>query len=199
MSNVYFISDLHLGHDKIHEFAGEFRGGVKNVDEHSEWIIQQWNSVVKKQDLVFVTGDVCFNKKYLHQLKMLKGSKHLIFGNHDKESLGEYLKYFNKVHGFMKYKGEAWLSHSPIHPQSLRGLFNVHGHVHQNSLDDLRYINISVEALNGRPVSWEMLKTIMDERRLLIRSMQKAQQAPSITNVLTAATTGTSRKDDIED
>lgn len=199
MSQVLFISDLHLGHDKIHEFAGPFRGNCQNVDEHSEYIIDAWNSVVNKHDLVYVLGDVCFKKEYLAQMKRLKGTKHLIVGNHDKFPIAEYLKYFNKIHGFQKHKGEAWLSHSPIHPQSLRHLFNIHGHVHQNSLDDLRYINVSVEALNGRPVSWEMLKIMMDERRLLIRSMQKAQQEPSITNVLTAATSGTSVVNDSED
>jgi calcineurin-like phosphoesterase family protein len=199
MSKVLFISDLHLGHDNIHKFSAGFRGTCTNVDEHSEYIIDSWNSVVNKHDLVYVNGDVCFNKDYLDQLKRLKGTKHLILGNHDKFSLAEYAKYFNKIHGFMKYKGEAWLSHAPIHAQSLRGLFNIHGHVHQNSLDDLRYINISVEALNGRPVSWEMLKTIMDERRLLIRSTQKAQQEPSITNVLTAVTTENLDVNDSED
>jgi calcineurin-like phosphoesterase family protein len=199
MSKVLFISDLHLGHDKIHEFAAGYRGNCKNVDEHSEYIIEQWNSVVTKHDLVYVNGDVCFKKEYMPQLTKLNGTKHLILGNHDKFSLAEYLKYFNKIHGFSKYKGQAWLSHAPVHPQSLRGLFNIHGHVHQNSLDDLRYINISVEALNGRPVEWEMLKIIMDERRLLIRSTQKMQQEPSITNVLIAATSATSKESDSED
>lgn len=176
MSKVHFISDLHLGHASICNFSGELRGNSKTVEEHDNYIIESWNSVVTKQDLVYVLGDVCLHKNSLAKIWKLKGSKHLILGNHDEFSLNEYLKYFNKVHGFMKYKGSAWLSHAPIHPGSLRNKFNIHGHVHQNSVDDLRYINVSVEALNGKPVSWEMIQTIMEDRRALIKLNDKLSE-----------------------
>jgi calcineurin-like phosphoesterase family protein len=173
MSCTRFISDLHLGHDKIHVFSGEFRGGVKSLEEHDAWIVEQWNSVVSKHDLVMVQGDVCFDKSKMHLLKKMRGSKHLIIGNHDKFSLKTYLEYFDKVHGFMKYKGQAWLSHAPVHVQSLRGKFNIHGHVHQASVDDLRYINVSVEAVGGRPISWDDLQMLMEDRRALIKMTKR--------------------------
>jgi len=155
MSKVYFISDLHIGHKRICEFSGPMRGNCITVEEHDAWIIEQWNSRVTKHDLVWILGDVCFDKTKLDTLKKLRGSKHLILGNHD-EFLVEYPKYFNKIHGFLKYKG-AWLSHAPIHPDELRGKVNIHGHVHHKTVPDPRYISVCVEALNGIPVSWEEL------------------------------------------
>lgn len=164
MSKVRFISDLHIGHGKIAEFSGQFRGGVTNVDEHDQWIIEQWNQVVTKQDLVIVLGDVCFDESRLPLFKKMRGNKHLLLGNHDKFTANKYLPYFNKIIGYQKYKGKAWLSHAPIHPGSLRGLFNIHGHLHQNTLPDPLYISVCVEAVGGRPISWDDLLKMMQER-----------------------------------
>ena len=164
MSNVFFISDLHLGHKNILKFSPT-RGGT-DMQSHSEWLVDQWNSVVTKQDLVWVLGDVCFDIKHMAYLKKMRGTKHLILGNHDLFSLQVYSEYFNKIHGFKKYKN-VWLSHAPIHAGSLRGIANIHGHLHQGKVTmfnlqgelvlDPRYHNVSVEQLNGVPVSLERL------------------------------------------
>ena len=60
MSNKWVISDLHFGHTNILKFAGDLRGGTTS-QEHDEWLITQWNSVVKKVDLVYVLGDAAMN------------------------------------------------------------------------------------------------------------------------------------------
>lgn len=52
---------------------------------------------------------------------------------------------FDEVHGLLKYK-EFWLSHAPLHPDELRGKNNVHGHVHTESVNDLQYLNVSVDS-----------------------------------------------------
>lgn len=154
MSSVRFIADLHLGHKRICEFSGEHRGGCKTVEEHDDWIIKQWNSVVTKRDTVWVLGDVCFDKTKLPLLKELRGNKHLILGNHDNFALEAYQPYFDKIHGFLKYKG-VWLSHAPVHPQELRGRPNIHGHNHHNIItDDPRYFCASVENIGGQPMEF---------------------------------------------
>jgi calcineurin-like phosphoesterase family protein len=159
VSKVYFISDLHLGHKRICEFSGPLRGDSTTVEEHDKFIVDQWNSVVTKNDLVWVLGDVCFDKAALPLLKQLKGSKHLVLGNHDEFTIQTYQLYFSKIVGFTKYKG-LWLSHAPIHPDELRGKINVHGHVHSKSIPDPRYVNVSVEVLNGKPISFEEISQI---------------------------------------
>lgn len=161
MSNVFFISDLHLGHKRILEFSPN-RGGI-TVDEHDEWIVTQWNSVVQKRDLVWVLGDVCFDPEKLYLLSAMKGQKYLVRGNHDKMDFRYYLNHFRDVYGLVKKYG-FWLSHAPVHPIELRGKRNIHGHVHNKSVIaedgglDERYINVCVEALNGVPMSLDQLR-----------------------------------------
>jgi len=159
MSKVFFISDLHLGHKKILEFEGKNRGDgrLTSVDEHDQWVVDQWNSVVTKRDLTWVLGDVCFDKTKLPLFKKMNGAKHLILGNHDEFPIADYLQYFNKIHGFMKYKG-VWLSHAPIHTDELRGKFNIHGHVHSKLPASSWHIPVCVEHCGGKPKSWEELQ-----------------------------------------
>lgn len=147
-----FISDLHFGHRRITQFAGEYRGNTTNVDEHDEWIIEQWNSTVGKRDPVYVLGDIAFNKEGLAKSLQLRGQKFLLLGNHDLFDSKVYEQYDWKVIGFKKYRG-YWLSHAPIHPEELRGHLNIHGHVHMNTIQDDRYVNVCVEAVNGNPLS----------------------------------------------
>ena len=156
MSNVYFISDLHVAHKKVMEFTPEYRHGdtwLENV--HS--IVCRWNTRVRKRDTVYVLGDVCMDKEYLEILGELQGTKYLVRGNHDMWNAKDYLQYFNDIFGIRTYKG-FWISHAPIHPAELRGRKNIHGHVHQQSIRnaygelDKRYINVSIETTDGAPV-----------------------------------------------
>ena len=163
--NYFAIGDLHFGHKSILQWSGQYRGGglLTTPEEHDEWIIERWNSVVTKRDFVYVLGDAAFNAKKLELLRRMRGQKALIRGNHDKQGTETYLKYFTGVYGLYNNFG-FWFSHAPIHPQELRGRRNVHGHCHHNfilgpdGLHDDRYINVSVEALLGVPVSIEELQ-----------------------------------------
>lgn len=160
-SNKYVISDLHLGHKNILKYSGPLRGGTTS-EEHDAWIIEQWNSVVRKSDLVYLLGDVAFNEEALKKVGRLKGQKLLVRGNHDVLSTNKYMPYFTNVHGLYSHRGVFWLSHAPIHPAELRGRFNIHGHVHQNSIlldnePDPRYINACVEMSYGIPQSLDEL------------------------------------------
>lgn len=162
MSKVFHIGDPHLGHKNILECSGGLRGG-STPKEHDDWFIDQWNSKVTKRDTVWVHGDVVFDRAVFPRLAELKGYKRLLLGNHDRFRVEEYLKYFNTIHGLVRYKG-YWLSHAPIHPDHLRGLKNIHAHLHKYvvrcggyGLPDKRYINVSVEQLNGIPVSRDEL------------------------------------------
>lgn len=151
----FVISDLHFDHKNIMSFTVGYRPQV-SLDEHNDWIVDQWNSVVPKSGLTLVLGDVSFSKEGLAHVARLNGTKHLLKGNHDQFKDKDYAQYFHKILRFRKKYG-FWYSHAPIHPCSLRGLKNIHGHVHQHSLDDDRYINVSVEALDGKPVNIDEL------------------------------------------
>lgn len=156
MSIVRYISDLHFGHKKICDFEGHNRGNSKTVDEHDEWVIAQWNSVVEKGDVTWVLGDVAFTSDGLKKMKRLNGIKNLVLGNHDKFSNDAYKIFFQKLYGFLKHEG-FWLSHAPIHVDSLRGHRNIHGHLHSQIINDDRYICVSIENLKGLPKTIEQL------------------------------------------
>lgn len=160
MSNVFFIADLHLGHKGILKWAGQYRNNPKTIEEHDEWIIQQWNSIVKPKDTVKVLGDVCWTKDSLKLLKGLRGNKHLILGNHDLFALEDYQEYFSYIHGFKKYKGYI-LSHCPIHDSEMIRWKNIHGHIHESPNKSDSHFCVSVEHLNGVPISFEEIKKRM--------------------------------------
>lgn len=170
MSNVFLVSDLHFGHKSIFKFQGHTRGGTTQ-DEHSQWIVNNWNSMIGKRDVVWVLGDFIFDKKHTKYVKQLNGQRHLIYGNHDKFSLTYYLKEcnFQTVHGFKKKSG-MWLSHCPIHSEELRGRLNVHGHKHNGVIRhgvfnrvDKRYYNVNIDTTNGLPTPLEVIKARQKE------------------------------------
>lgn len=154
--SVFFISDLHLGHENMAK-----KRGFSCADEMNEHIINSWNAVVCKRDMVFLPGDVTMEKKrYYPLLDKLNGDKTVILGNHDRrQDVTELLKYVNSVAGMMNYKSSVILTHCPVHPSELeyRYKYNIHGHVHENSLEDPRYINVSAEVVNYTPVEFSEL------------------------------------------
>lgn len=160
MSNIYHISDLHLGHKNILKFAKEFRGFATTVEEHDEILTDRIASKCNKRDRLFIHGDVAMDLNKLNLLNKCKAAKIMIRGNHDNFPLEEYLKVFDNVEGFARRK-QAWLSHAPIHPQELRNKINIHGHVHQQSILtgllklDQRYVNVCVENCGGVPVNYQ--------------------------------------------
>ena len=63
--NTFIISDTHLGHKSILQFE-PCRVSAMRIDgfeDHEEWIIHNWNSVVGPNDLVLCLGDFAFGKR----------------------------------------------------------------------------------------------------------------------------------------
>lgn len=160
MSNVFFIGDLHFGHRNIHKFRSEL--GLSSEEEHREFLIEKWNKVIGRRDVVWILGDACFKQELTPELQRLRGSKFLILGNHDVTA--EHFRHdVTKVCGFQKYKG-FWLSHAPIHPAELRGMPNIHGHVHNSTLEDTaNYFNASCENIGYQPISLDEIKKRMQD------------------------------------
>lgn len=169
----YVISDLHLGHEAILKYRTQF---ATLGDMH--WQIERnWNSAVTPQDKVYILGDVAFDKQSLSWLNSLNGKKILIKGNHDILPLKEYAKYFEDIRGAMEYKG-CILTHIPVHECQLeRFKLNIHGHMHDKTVQrdivvkiydddmnprfilkefvDTRYINVCCKQVNYTPVLLE--------------------------------------------
>lgn len=168
MSQVRFIADLHFGHVNM-----AVKRGFATVEEHDEHIIAQWNSVVHKQDLTYILGDVTMESaKSYPLLDRLNGRKKVVLGNHDMpRDIPELLKYVHSVSGLTRYKG-IWLSHCPVHPMELdhRVPRVIHGHIHENvvmksenygllerQVPDSRYHGVSCEQVDYTPKTLEQL------------------------------------------
>lgn len=168
MANIFLISDTHFGHSNILSFkrtdGSPLRPGFDGIKVHDLKLIENWNSVVGKQDKVYHLGDVGFtNFPYIKNIfDALNGTKVLIKGNHDNFKLSQYMQIFKDVRA--THVLDKWvLSHVPIHTQSLdRWKGNLHGHLHEhkvmwnnNADEDLRYVNLCVEHINYTPVPFE--------------------------------------------
>lgn len=147
MSQIRVISDIHYNH----KYMAALRG-FDSVDTMNESIMDIWNSTVNKKDVVWILGDVTMEKNNYNFLNSLKGLKKVVLGNHDMPQHAKHiLNYSNAISGAVKLRG-CILTHIPIHPVELRDFkYNIHGHVHENSLPDIRYINVSAEVLGYEP------------------------------------------------
>jgi len=159
----FIISDTHFGHTNIIRFKdndGNLIRPFDSVDQMDDFMVEKWNSVVRDVDRVYHLGDVAMNRRCLRTLERLKGRKILLRGNHDIFKLKDYIPYFEDIRGYKIFpKSGVILSHFPIHPRQFdlgdRWKLNVHGHLHQNVIDDNRYYNVSVERINYTPVNYD--------------------------------------------
>ncbi len=130
MRKIFITSDLHLGHSNIIKLCNR---PFKNVEEMDKTIINNWNKVVGKEDLVYVIGDFCFkgqNAEYY--LNQLNGSIILIKGNHDKYIKHEKLLSVKDYHELYFNNIKYVMFHYPI--ISWNGMYRnsvlLYGHVH---------------------------------------------------------------------
>ena len=157
---IRHISDLHLLHP-----AMALHRGFKGVDEHDEFIIDRWNSVVNKRDVTWVHGDLSMERLDLSILSRLNGKIRAILGNHERVNMNSNIhEYVISMHSLVKIKhkkyGRIWLSHCPVHPIELdtRVEMNIHGHIHEKyKIDDERYINVCVEVQDYTPKTLDQL------------------------------------------
>lgn len=158
----YFMGDLHFGHEKI--LAVRTKYGLRTIEEHDEWLIDKINQKVGKRSNLIVVGDVAMSMAGIAKCKAINANKILIPGNHDTRHYSVYEEAgFSVRTGLFRYH-EFWVSHAPIHPLHLRGKVNIHAHLHHRILDDPNYVGVSVEQLDGEPISLAEVRQLIIER-----------------------------------
>ena len=143
---VMFTSDLHLGHRSICKYRSKFT----TAEEHDEYILDLM-SKLNKRTILFILGDFLFDgphfEVYLHRIAKFPCTIKLVMGNHDSMQLYTQTIAPNILIQLplFSYKN-TWLSHCPIHPQELRNRDgNIHGHLHNSIVPDLRYFNVNLD------------------------------------------------------
>ena len=165
MNNTFVIGDPHFWHNKIIDYCSR---PFSSVEEMNETLIDNWNKIVKKDDIVIVNGDfaLCGKNKLIEVGKRLKGRKRLILGNHDGASLETYREAgFEYIYNYPIIVDNFFIvSHmpQPIFPNGLYA--NIYAHVH-NDLNFLDYTArsfcTSVERIDYAPINLEDIKQVM--------------------------------------
>jgi len=175
MSNIFFTADPHFFHNKIRQY--ENRPFI-SVEAMNHSLIENWNNTVHKRAEVYVLGDFSFGKfdETKAIFDKLKGTKHLIMGNHDRSRSRSWWKRigFDIVinNPIIFYQELFILSHEPLKSYELPIAYkNIHGHTHMQKLTpdghrfkcigiadkNAKYINVGVDVTNFKPVSLESL------------------------------------------
>lgn len=153
---TFFIADMHFGHTNIIKYCNR---PFNSTDEMDNIIIDNWNSTVKNNDVVWILGDISIysRKRTSEILSKLNGIKKLIRGNHDNFTDEFYrscgISFVSKYPVLLKKF--FILSHAPIDIEDSSVVYNIYGHVHNNP-DFLTETNnsrcVSVERCDYRPI-----------------------------------------------
>ena len=81
MGKIFVVSDLHFQHMNILLLEKE-RSSFSSITEHDNTLINNWNSVVSPEDVVFVLGDFIMGaaENVPNILDKLNGTIYLILG-----------------------------------------------------------------------------------------------------------------------
>jgi len=163
----FFTADQHFGHARIQYFEEKTRGHFEDVRDMDEFMIQMWNSKVKKDDVVYHTGDfaLCSKLRKKEIIRQLNGYKILIRGNHDAGPLHGKEIGFDEVYNWMTLSlvradlpdKRILLIHEPTRYLKKMGDSNpfdyiLCGHVHSNWKRLKNAINVGVDVWNFEPI-----------------------------------------------
>jgi calcineurin-like phosphoesterase family protein len=168
----WVIADPHFGHQGMCNFRSDDGSKIRpwdTAEEMDEALVANWNSVVRPQDRVYLLGDVAMKRAALPILGRLTGRKVLVKGNHDIFVLKDYLPYFDDIRACVVRK-RSILTHIPIHESSVgRFKLNIHGHMHEKSLPDPRYVCVSVEQINYTPINLDIVEQTKEHNHVELR------------------------------
>lgn len=154
---IYFIADTHFSEENIIRYENRpFEDAIKMDQE----LISRWNSVVNKDDDVYVLGDFGAEGKEAFILSQLNGKKFLVKGNHDVKTNQYYRDSgFEEVYDYPIIICEFWiLSHEPLYVNANMPYANLFGHVHNSPIIKTyseQHYCVSVERINYKPISFD--------------------------------------------
>ena len=130
-------------------------------------LIKNWNSVVKKQDIVYHCGDFAMNmkKENIEKIaKSLNGRITLIRGNHDDCRVSFYRDIFYDFCPYSIILNDFFiLSHKPLFVTENMPFVNIHGHLHNGGHEGefntgKHHFNVSIECIEYKPILFDKIK-----------------------------------------
>lgn len=181
-NKVWFTSDLHFWHKNVCKYCNR---PYDNLEEMHESIIQNWNSVIKEDDTVFILGDLgfCGIEKLRPLLTRLNGMLYVIQGNHDSDKVLVTLYNEKIINNFSRLiqititgdeecpNQDLTLCHFPMIDwyNKERGAWMVHGHQHQapeTPSCSIAHWDVGLDKNNMTPISFEQLKINITKQHL---------------------------------
>lgn len=171
---IYFTSDTHFGHTNIIKYCNR---PFASVHEMNVALIQNWNSVVGKYDVVYHLGDFAFRPKSDAEsfLSRLNGEIHLIKGNHDRKipdgfanvSLYEEINYRGIYIVLCHYAMRVW-------NKSHRGSIMLYGHSHGSLPGTPQSLDVGVDCWNYKPVGLDEILNRLQENKTTMEKVVHA-------------------------
>lgn len=163
---VWFTSDTHFNHKNIIRYSER---PFRDIDDMRESLIRNWNSKVQQNDTIYHLGDFAMGSDAQSILDRLSGTKHLIIGNHEKQSVK--LKGWASVDHYKELrfdKQHIVLCHYAMRVwnRSHHGSWMLYGHSHGSLPDDpnARSIDVGVDCHDYAPISKADVERIMRKK-----------------------------------
>jgi calcineurin-like phosphoesterase family protein len=139
------------------------------IEEHDETLIQNYNSMIKSNDIVYCLGDFAWKdpKKYLQRLS---GCWILILGNHDSKDVYTAGFQFVKDTYFTKINDQyIYMSHYAhrVWNRSHYGSIHTYGHSHGQLEGIGKSMDVGVDCNNYYPFSFEQIIAKLKDKPIL--------------------------------
>ncbi len=152
--SVFFTADTHFGDHRTINIA---RRPFASVAEMDDALVERWNAVVGRDDVVWHLGDVARRPADVAPLlARLNGTKHLLRGNNDPEatlaadgwdSVADYaeIELEDRRLVLCHYPFRSWNGQH-------RGAINLHGHSHGRLKPMPRQFDVGVDVHGFSPI-----------------------------------------------
>lgn len=199
MPRTFFTSDTHFGHRNIIKYCNRpfiddlyLEGDSRRyaVEAMNEFLIERWNSVVGKDDIVYHLGDFAYTGALGRAIELrlaLNGKIHFIEGNHDAHALAmheyrhrmgwsAYAVPFQSWHRINEVEVEGQrivLCHYAMREwhHALRGTWHLFGHTHATLAPFGKSCDVGADNAGNIapgfefcPLSFEQIKAFMDQQ-----------------------------------
>ena len=167
--NTFFTADTHFGHENIIRLC---KRPFADVSEMNSKLIENWNSKIKPNDLVYHLGDFAMKMKPVDLepiIRKLHGRIILVDGNHDnllmriRAKTSPFIGCYSMLEVTVGAQSIV-LCHYAMRTwrHDLRGTWHLYGHSHGGLPPYGKSCDIGVDCWNFSPVSFEELKVYMD-------------------------------------
>lgn len=168
----FITSDTWFGRPQILQIANRLQ--FKDVNDMNKQLIKNWNSVVKKNDIVFHLGNFAWDPQTARQvLNKLNGTIYFLIGSSDEAFLDIQHEFENvsvledQIVELPQY--DAVICHYPLEVWNGKdsGTIHFHGHTvysHKTDLYAMNRINACTDFWSYTPVKYSTIKDFINDK-----------------------------------